>query len=137
MPRDLLDALVRLRRLSLEEAMRELGARLAEEAEAAAAAARIEALVAAERDTASRLDADDAAVEGFGRWLWRVGQERAAAAAARDQAEVEMARARAVLGAARGALAAAEAEAARRAEQARADGLRREQAAIDERAQRW
>jgi hypothetical protein len=122
MPRDLLDALVRLRRLSLEEAMRELGARLAEEAEVAAAATRIEALVAAERDTASRLDADDAAVEGFGRWLRRVGQERAAAAAARDRAEVETARARAVLG----ALAAAEAEAARRAEQA----------AIDERAQR-
>jgi len=135
MARDPLDALIRLRRLSLEEATRDLGARLAEEAEAVAAAARIEALIAAEQEAASRLDADDAAVEGFGRWLRRIGQERAAAAAARDRAEVETARARAVLGVSRGALAAAEAEAQRRAEQARAEGLRREQAAIDERAQ--
>ena len=135
MARDPLDALIRLRRLSLEEATRDLGARLAEEAEAVAAAARIEALIAAEQEAASRLDADDAAVEGFGRWLRRIGQERAAAAAARDRAEVETARARAVLGVSRGALAAAEAEAQRRAEQARADGLRREQAATDERAQ--
>jgi hypothetical protein len=135
MPRDPLDALIRLRRLSLEEAMRDLGARLAEETEAVAAVARIEASIAAERDAASRLDADDAAVEGFGCWLRRIGQERAAAVAARDRAEAETARARAVLGVARGALAAAEAEAARRAEQARTDGLRREQAAIDERAQ--
>ncbi|MBV8614145.1 MAG: hypothetical protein JOY66_10290 [Acetobacteraceae bacterium] len=135
MARDPLDALIRLRRLSLEEAMRDLGARLAEEAKAAAAAARIEASIAAEQEAASRLDADDAAVEGFGRWLRRIGQERAAAAAARERAEAETARARAVLGIARGALAAAETEAQRRAEQARADGLRREQAAIDERAQ--
>jgi len=78
MPRDPLDALIRLRRLSLDEAMRELGARLAEEAEAVAAIARIEALVAAEQDAAGRLDADDAAVEGFGRWLRRIGHARAA-----------------------------------------------------------
>ncbi|HJS85319.1 MAG TPA: hypothetical protein VJ779_07645, partial [Acetobacteraceae bacterium] len=101
MPRDPLDALIRLRRLVLEEAMRELGARLAEEAEAVAAVTRIEALIAAEQDAASRLDADDAAVEGFGRWLRRVNQERAAAAAARNRAEGETARARAVLGVAR------------------------------------
>ena len=104
MPRDPLDALIRFRRLSLEEAMRDLGARLAEEAEVVAAVARIEASIAAEREAASRLDAGDAAVEGFGRWLRRIGQERAAAVAARDRAEAETARARAVLGVARGAL---------------------------------
>ncbi len=135
MPRDPLDALIRLRRLSLEEATRDLGARLAEEADAGAAAARIEALIAAEQEAASRLDADDAAVDGFGRWLRRVAQQRAAAAAARNRAETETARARAVLGLARAALASAEAEAARRAEQVRAEGLRREQAAMDEWAQ--
>jgi hypothetical protein len=116
MPRDPLDALIRVRRLSLEEAMRDLGVRLAEEAEAIAAIAAIEVSIAAEQDAASRLDADDAAVEDFGRWLRRIGHERAAAAAARDRAEIETTRAR--------------------AEQARADLLRREQAAIDEWSQR-
>ncbi len=135
MPRDPLDTLIRLRRASLEEAMRELGTRLAGEAEATAAVARIEAAITAEQNAASRLDAGDAAVEDFGRWLRRIGQERVGAAAARDRAEAETTRVRAVLGVARAALAAAEAEAARRAEQARADALRREQAAIDEWAQ--
>ncbi len=98
MARDPLDALIRLRRLALEEAMRELGARLAEEAEAIAAVARIEASIAAEQAAASRLDTGDAAVEGFGRWLRRIGQERAAAAAARDRTEIETTRSRAGTG---------------------------------------
>ena len=136
MPRDPLDAMLRLRRLALEEAMRELADRLAAEDEAAQAVARIEDSIAAEQDTASRLEGGDLAVEAFGRWLRGASPERAAARNARDRAEAETARARAILGAARAGLAAAEAEAARRAEAARAAILGREQAIIDESAGR-
>jgi flagellar protein FliJ len=136
MPRDPLDGLLRLRRLSLEEAMRALAAHLAAEAAADEALARIEASIATEEAAASRLDADDLAVEAFGRWLRRTIQEREAATAARDRTEADTGRARAVLGAARAAVAAVEAEIARRAEADRIAGLRREQAVIDEHAGR-
>lgn len=136
MPRDPLDGLLRLRRLSLEEAMRELAIRLAAETTADEAVATIEASIVTEQAAASRLDADDLAVEAFGRWLRRAIQEREAATTTRDRTETETARARAVLGAARAAVAAVEAEIARRTADVRAGILRHEQAAIDEHAGR-
>ncbi|HEY5301210.1 MAG TPA: hypothetical protein VIJ55_11085 [Acetobacteraceae bacterium] len=137
MPHDhALGALLRLRRLAREDAIRDLGVCMAADAAASAAVARIDASIAAENEAAARLDADDIAVEAFGRWFRKVRQERDAAAAARERAEAETVRARAVLGAARAALAGMEAELSRRAEEARAAALRREQAVIDEHAGR-
>jgi len=136
MMRDPIDTLLRLRRLAAEGAVRDLAVCLAAEAAAEEAVSRIDASIAAEEAEATRLDADDVAVEMFGRWLRRARQERAGAAAARDRAEAETTRARAVLGAARAAVAGVEAELTRRAEDARTADLRREQAAIDEHAGR-
>ncbi len=136
MPRDSLATVLRLRRLALEEATRELAAQLAVEDEAAGTVARIEGAIAAEQAAASRLDASDLAVEAFGRWLRRTSPERDAALGARARAETETVRARAILGAARAALEAAEAAATRRADAARTAALGREQAAIDEHAGR-
>ncbi|MEO9189826.1 MAG: hypothetical protein ABI224_07455 [Acetobacteraceae bacterium] len=136
MARDPLDALLRLRRLAQEDALRELAVCMAADAAANAAVACIDAAIVAEEEAASRLDAEDIAVEAFGRWLRRVREERDAASTARDRAEAGAIRARAVLGAARSALAAVEAELARRAEETRLVVLRREQAAIDEHAGR-
>lgn len=136
MPREALDVLLRLRRLAREDAIRGLGVCMKADAAAGAAVARIDASIAAENEAATRLDGDDIAVEAFGRWLRRVRQERDAAAAARERAEAETVRARAVLGAARAALAGVESELSRRAEEARLAALRREQAAIDEHAGR-
>lgn len=135
MPHDhALGALLRLRRLAREDAIRDLGVCMAADAAASAAVARIDASIAAENEAAARLDADDIAVEAFGRWFRKVRQERDAAA--RERADAETVRARAVLGAARAALAGMEAELSRRAEEARAAALRREQAVIDEHAGR-
>ncbi len=116
--------------------MRDLGACLAMEAEAAEAVARIEAEIASEEAGAAGLDGSDLVVEAFGRWLRRARDRRQAATEAGTRATAETARARAVLGAARAALAAAEGEQARRAEAATAAALRVEQASIDEHAGR-
>lgn len=136
MPRDALDALLRLRRLAREDALRDLAVCMAADAAANAAVARIDAAIVAEEAAASRLDAEDIAVEAFGRWLRRVREERDAASTTRDRAEAGTTRARAVLGAARAALVVVEAELARRAEETRLAVLRGEQAAIDEHAGR-
>ncbi len=135
MPRDPLHAVLRLRRLAMDDAMRELAAALATEGVAAEVCARIEAAIVAEQQAVSRLDADDLAVEAFGRWLRRIRRERDAASAAREQAGAETVRVRAVLGAARASLAVIESEIQRRTEEARAAALLREQAVIDESAQ--
>lgn len=136
MTRDRLRALLQLRRLAQEEATRDLAAALAGSDAAAAALERIELSIATEIAAANRIEADDLAVEAFGRWFRRAKLERAAASAASDRAEAETVRARAVLGAARAALAAVENEMERRAAAVHAATLKREQAAIDEHAGR-
>lgn len=136
MPRDPLHALLQLRRLAQEEAARDLAAALAASDGAAAALERVELSIATETATASSIEADDLAVEAFGRWLRRIRLEHDAASAACGRAEAETVRARAVLGAARAARAAVEGEIERRAAAVRAAALRSEQAAIDEHAGR-
>ncbi len=136
MARDPLHALLQVRRLAQEEATRDLAAPLAASDATAAALERIELSIATETAAASSIEADDLAVEAFGRWLQRAKLEHAAASAASDRAEAETVRARAVLGAARAALAAVEGEIKRRAAAAQAAALKREQAAIDEHAGR-
>ncbi len=136
MPHKTLAALVRVRRLALDAATRDLAAALRNEAQAAHVVSCIEQDMQRERAAAEDLRGDDADVEAFGLWLRRARQDLAEAEAMRDQSEAETTRARAAVGAARAALTAAEtALEARRAEQ-RAAAQRREQAAIDEIAQR-
>lgn len=136
MARDPLDALLRLRRLAQEEATRDLAAALAASDATTAALERVELSIAAETAAASSIEADDVAVEAFGRWLQLVKVAHAAAAAASGRAEAETVRARAVLGAARAAVRAVEGEIERQAAAARASALKREQAATDENARR-
>lgn len=136
MARDPLRTLLQLRRLAREEATRELAAALAASDAVAATLEHIELSIATETAAASGIEVDDLAVEAFGRWLRRAKLEHAAATAASDRAEAEAVRARAVLGAARAALAAVEDEIERRAAAAQAATLGYEQAVIDEHAGR-
>lgn len=136
MKRDALDATLRLRRLALEDAMRELAACFRAEAEADQAVAAVEAAIERETEAASSLTADDAVVEAFGVWLKRARQDLRSAEAVRVRAETETVRARAVLTAARGAVKAAEEVIGAKDAARRADAARREQRALDEMGQR-
>ena len=78
-----------LRRLAREDASRCSATASPPKRPPAPSCARIDASIAAENAAATRLDADDAAVEAFGAWLRRIRQERDAAAAARERAEAE------------------------------------------------
>src|SRR5487761_2092713 len=109
MARDPLEALLRLRRLAVDEARRGVAACLDAEAEAMQAVARLKQAIERETEAASSLATNDADVEAFAAWLRRIRPEQAAAHAAREQAETETARARTVLAAARAAARAAEA----------------------------
>ena len=136
MKRDALGATLRLRRLALEDAMRELAECFRAEAAAEQAVQAVEAAIERETEAASNLTADDVVVEAFGVWLKRARQDLRVAEAARVRAETETVRARAVLTAARGAVKAAEQVIAAKAEAQRADAGRREQHALDEIGQR-
>ena len=122
MIRDPLESLLRLRRLAVDEARRELGACLRAEGEATRAVAAIEEAIGRELAAAADLAKGDADVEAFGVWLRRIRPKQKAAEAAETAAEAETVRARAVLSAARAAVRAAEVmlekhEAARAAQQ--------------------
>lgn len=134
MSRDPLDALVRLRRLAVDQARRALADCLRSEEETEAAVARIAAAIERETDAATDLSTSDADVETFAAWLRRVRPEQHAAHAALDQAEVETIRARAVVAAARAAVRAAEEMVERHEAERRADAARHAQREIDEAA---
>lgn len=131
-PPDPLRSLIRLRRLARDEAIRELAVALEAEAEAGAAVARLNQQMVEEEVAASRTDADDVAVEAFGRWLRQARGQLRDAELARTRADAETVQARARLVAARGSLEAAEAEDARRRRIAEAAKERRAQSALDE-----
>lgn len=131
---DRLRMLMRLRKSEVDTARTALAARLEEAGAARSRAQEAEAAIAREFEAASRLDADDAAVDALAAWLPR---GRAAAAVARgqaDRAEAEVVQARAMLTLARSAAEAVqaliEAETAIATRQAAA----REQAVLDEAA---
>jgi hypothetical protein len=136
MPRDPLAALVRVRRLGLDGATRELAECLRAEAEASQAVNAVQAAIGRETEAAENVGGDDADVEAFGRWLRRARQDLAAAERARDEAEAATALRRVAVRAERAALAMAEAALETRHAARRAEAQRREQAAIDEVAQR-
>jgi flagellar export protein FliJ len=136
MTHDPLEALLRLRRMAVDEARRGLAECLRQEADAATALDAIEASIARETAAAGGLAADDADVEAFARWLRRMLPEQHAAQAAEEDAEAATARARAVLAAARAAVRAAETMLEQHAATARANAQRGAQAEIDEAALR-
>ncbi len=108
MTRDPLESLLRLRRLTADEARRDLAECLRNEDAATQAIAAIDAAIERETDAATSLAAGDAEVEAFAAWLRRIRPRQHAAHAAEDQAEAATACARIVLSAARAAVQAAE-----------------------------
>jgi hypothetical protein len=135
MARNPLSALLRVRRLALDEARRQLANCLSAEALAARSVVEAEAEIVRERETAASLDADDAAVEAFGAWLRGARSRSAQAAAAHDRVTAETTRARAIVAVARGSFEAAQTAFEQLAEDERKARERREQLSLDEAVQ--
>jgi flagellar export protein FliJ len=136
MTRDPLESLLRLRRLTADEARRDLADCLRKEDVAAQAITAIEAAIERETEVATNLAAGDAEVEAFAAWLRRSRPRQHAARVAKEQAESETARTRIVLAAARAAVKAAEDMLAEHEAARRAQAEHRQQHELDEVAQR-
>ncbi len=134
MARDPVEALLRLRHMTVDEARRDLASCLSAEENAAGAAREIEMAISRETVEACRMDADDGAVQAFADWLKRIRPAALAADAALEAASLHTAEARAVLVAARAAAEAAEGLLARRAAERQTVADRVEQLALDEAA---
>jgi flagellar export protein FliJ len=133
---DPLEALLRLRRLAVDQARRGLADCLRIESQAAQSVAAIEAAIEHEMEVATSLAAGDVEVEAFAAWLRRVRPKQQAAHAAETQAEAATAQGRAILAAARAAVKAAEEMLERHAAAKLAEAERQAQREIDEAAQR-
>lgn len=131
-----LEALLRLRRLAVDEARRGLAECLRLESEAATAVSAIRASMERETEAATSLMAGDAEVEAFAAWLRRILPKLHAAEVAEAEAEAATVEARGVLGAARAGVRAVEETLERHAAAAQAEAERKAQAEIDEAALR-
>jgi flagellar export protein FliJ len=129
---DPLDALLRLRRMAVDEARLGLAECLRTESEAANAAGEVDAAIDRETEAASSLAAGDAEVEAFAAWFHRIRPRQHAAHEAEATAEAETVSARAILAVAQAAVRAAEEMMAKHAAAAHAGAERRAQAEIDE-----
>jgi flagellar export protein FliJ len=134
MTRDPLEALLRLRRMAVDQVRRDLAECLRLESAAMTAVAAIKAAIARETEVASSLAAGDAEVEAFGAWLRRIRPMQLAALAAESAAETATVASRTLLGAARAAVRAAEQMVEKRAVVTNAATERRAQGEIDEAA---
>lgn len=129
---DPLDTVLRIRRVTVDDAKRELAALLQAEDAAQADADAAEARIAQEGVAAADLAVGDDAVEAYATWL-PVGRAQAAAArAAHDRVRCEVAMARAALTVARGAAEAAQQLLDTRAGERMREVERRSQAEMDE-----
>ncbi len=129
---DPLATVLRLRRVTVDDAKRCLAAVLRAEEAAQRKAEAAESSIDDEAAAASDLAGGDEAVEAFAAWL-PVGRSKAAAARAEhDQLRSEVAMARAGLTAARAAAEAADALVEHRAMRRSIEAARREQASQDE-----
>lgn len=136
MLRSHLHVALRLRRIAVETAKRNLAVAIDAELAANAALTRASRALSQEMTLATALTADDAMSEAYVAWLPR---GRAAKSAAKDQAArsaADAAHARAVLGAARSAEAAVETLMQRLSDAALAQAKRTDQTATDEAAAR-
>ncbi len=128
---DPLETVLRIRRVTVDDAKRNLAALLRAASAAQAKADAADALILAEGELAANTDGDHA-VEAFAAWL-PVGRAAATAArAAHEQVQSDMAKARAAVTVARAAAEAAESLLARRAAERAVAERRRTQAAMDE-----
>ena len=133
---DPLVTILRLRRLTVDDAKRHLAERLTAEQQAGQAYQAAQAAIAFECKVASDIEATDRAVEAYAAWL-PLGRARAdAAREALEQARSEVAKARAALTASRAAAEVAGAVLDRRLETLAEQAGRRAQAETDEIAAR-
>jgi flagellar FliJ protein len=129
---DPLDTIMRLRRVTVDDAKRELGVSLRAEEEAEAKAKAAEALIGEEAHAAADLSAGDAAVEAFAAWL-PVGLSNAAAAQVEyEERRAKVALTRAALSMARAAADVVQNMLDRRAAERAVATSRREQAKLDD-----
>jgi flagellar biosynthesis chaperone FliJ len=131
-----LRVVARLRKLAIDEARRELAARLAAEARAAEADRTAQASLRREHQAALALGAEDAAIGAFATWLPRGLEARNVARDASARAQEAAQEGRAVLATARASAEAVAQMLARLAAERLAEANRREQAVLDEVGQR-
>jgi flagellar export protein FliJ len=136
MKSDPLRALLRLRRLTADQARRQLADCLRAESEAERAVAALDAEIAHETEVATSLAGGDAEVEAYAAWLRRIRPAQLAARAAEATTVAETTETRAVLAMARAAVRAVEELLAQRGAEERMVAERLAQREIDEVAQR-
>jgi flagellar biosynthesis chaperone FliJ len=133
---DPLDAVLRMRRVTVDDAKRELASLLRAEELAQSKADALEAVIGQEAAAAADLAAGDDIVEAYAAWLPVGRANLAAARAAHEQIRCEIAMARAALTVARAAAESAQQLLTKRAAERALDANRRSQAVIDEDALR-
>ena len=136
MKSDPLASLPRLRRLTADQARRELADCLRAESEANKAIAAIDAEIARETEVATSLAGGDAEVEAFAAWLRRIRPSQQAGRVAEAATVAQATEARAVLAMARAAVRAVEELLTQRGAEERMAAERQDQRDIDEVAQR-
>lgn len=136
MASDPLDMLLRLRRLTVDQARQALADCLGAETIAADRCDEIAGAIVREMDVASAITADDRAVEDFANWLRQVLPNQAAAEAALLTAETQTKEARMVLAATRAGVRAVENMVERKEAERRLQAGRTEQLVLDEAAAR-
>ena len=136
MKSDPLASLLRLRRLTADQARRELADCLRAETEAKQAIAAIDAEIARETEVATSLAGGDAEVEAFAAWLRRIRPSQQAGRVAEAATVAQTTEARAVLAMARAAVRAVEELLTQRGAEERMAAERQDQRDIDEVAQR-
>ena len=133
---DPLATVLRIRRVTVDDARRQLAAALQAEDQANVEAEAAETAIGAEGEIAADLTADDRAVEAYAAWL-PVGRAKAAAArAACERAGSEVGKARAAVTVARAAAESAKNLLERRRAALTIEATRRAQADTDEVASR-
>ncbi len=129
---DPLATVLRIRRVTVDEARRLLSAALSAEEQADRIAAAADAAIGTEGEIAADLMAGDSAVEAYAAWL-PVGRAQAVQArAASDRARSDVAKARAALTAARAAAESADTLLRNRQSAAAVEVARRAQGEMDE-----
>ncbi|MGE0415639.1 MAG: flagellar FliJ family protein [Acetobacteraceae bacterium] len=132
MPDDQMRVLLRLRRLAVDEASRQLAECLRVEADAGADVRDLDREVERQRLAASSLEFGDAEVEAFARWLRGARQRREVLVETLNTAEARASEARAVVAAARSAARAVESVIDQRDAEQRMTLARAEQRVVDE-----
>ena len=132
MPRDPLDALLKLRQRGQDDARRALSRAVQHETDAATAAKAADCAITDEQQAAMDLQAGDSVVEAFAAWLPTARARAAEAWNAAERAQAEVARARALLAAAQAAAKTVETLMQQRAASHAAAAERRTQADMDE-----